>query len=62
MCTNLAINWQKPILLVGDSMAGIGLYKISDKVVDPDVEMTNEYIQNQIEILKECIKMGSMID
>lgn len=43
-CTNLAFNWQKPILLVGDSMAGIGLYKISDKVVAPNVVMTNEYI------------------
>lgn len=62
MCTNLAINWQKPILLVGDSMAGIGVYKISDKLVDPNVVKSNEYLQKEIETLKQCIKMGSMID
>lgn len=43
-------------------MAGIGVYKISDKLVNPKIEKNDEYIQKEIEELRKYIKMGSMID
>ena len=60
---NLAINWKQPIIIIGDYHGGISTYKISDKVVDPNVDLEdNEFRQKQIQILKECIQLGSMID
>ena len=42
-CTNLAINWEKPILLVGDFLGGVSTFKISDTIVDPDRVQSDEY-------------------
>lgn len=54
-CTNLALNWKQPILLVGDSMAGIGVYKLSSKLADPTVVRSNEFMQKEVAQLKTFI-------
>ena len=41
-CTNLAMNGFEPILLVGDSQGGIFTYKISDLVVNPNVDLNDD--------------------
>jgi hypothetical protein len=49
--------------LVGDTQGGVFTYKISDSVVDPNVDLGDDtYIQAQINELKDCIKKGSMVD
>lgn len=40
-CTNLAINWEKPVLLVGDYHGGVSTFKISDKIVNADNNAKN---------------------
>lgn len=62
-CTNLALNWKDPIILVGDSHGGVSSFKICKSLANPSVDLASqEFKQKQIEHLKNCLVLGSMID
>lgn len=62
-CTNLALNWKEPIVLVGDSHGGVSSFKLCKTLANPTADLTSQdYKQKQIEHLKTCMILGSMID
>lgn len=62
-CTNLALNWKEPILLIGDVSEGISTFKLSKVFADPTIDISNDgNKQKQIELLDKCLELGSMID
>jgi dynein intermediate chain 1 len=62
-CTNLAINWKEPTVLVGDSHGGVSSFKLCKALANQEAEITSaEFKQKQIAHLKNCMVLGSMID
>lgn len=62
-CTNLALNWKEPIVLVGDSHGGVSSFKLCRELANSMADVkSQEFKQKQIEHLKTCMILGSMID
>ena len=62
-CTNLALNWKDPVVLVGDSHGGVSSFKLSKVLSNPSADINSpEFKQKQIDHLKTCMILGSMID
>ena len=62
-CTNLAFNWQQPIILVGDSHGGVNSFKLSQYLANiPEDVNDPEFMQAEKEAMDECLLLGSMFD
>ena len=62
-CTNLAWNWQQPIILIGDSHGGVNSFKLSTHLVKvPEDKDDPEFIKSEEKAMDECLLLGSMFD
>ena len=62
-CTNLALSAGEPIVLVGDSNGGVSSFKLCGSLAKGEGDVSSEeFRQKQIEHLKSCLVLGSMID
>lgn len=54
-CTNLAFNWNKPIILIGDSHGGVNSFKLSQMLVQiPEDVNDPDFMEKEEKAMDEC--------